>query len=1000
MFPIDRSLLPSLSTRRALIVVDPQNDFLAEDGALPVKAPGDMAEQIADLATAFRQAGGDIIWVCSRFEKSRSILDEQILTSDRGPPRSPDLSRGRRRQTPPQPTQLVECPEAFLTQERLDLPKCVRPGTFGIEMHPTIKAIVSPKDYSLVKSHYSAFKSEQLLRLLRMRLVTELFICGSIANISVMATAVDAASHGYTLAIVENCCGFHNIMRYRNAIKQISNTTGCDVLNATEVLASFKPIPKPSRKSGDRPATSPAGRCSTVRRAGGEDDSVVSSTSDILSSFENLSLSAERTADPTDREPSAKDPTKPIQPVVKPIAVEDDTRKSRVKRSTSSTSDKAELVRRHEKLEQEDESQSNHLDDDNSNDAQATKRGSETITPPTAQTDGVVSQDTSKTIKSTSDEKPKESVSNEEPLKSDEEPPTKKVDPDPSPEEKSDESSGTVSETPIDKYLERTKTTLVVSQTEININSKMDPEHTTTPRKSKPLCEGDTQVIYDILPPPLSENIFERVRDEVQWQRMMHQGGEVPRLVAVQGQMDEDGTMPVYRHPSDESLPLLPFSPTVLEIKQETEKHLGHPLNHVLIQFYRDGNDYISEHSDKTLDIAKNSFIANVSLGAERTMTLRTKRQPKNTTPGVPGSSSEGPKRVVERARLSHNSLFQMGLKTNMKWLHGIRQDKRMDREKSEEELAYDGGRISLTFRQIGTFLYHDSSLIWGQGATSKTRGRAKEVINGQTSEAIEMLRGFGRENQLTEFDWDEYYGTGFDVLHISASPRLFLSADPIVNMSIQLMLAEYGVSYARGSISPLFNWQNGKPTRDPAGIPDVLPIKFVDNDLARTSVQGEFTIMIYIDHVYGKSEEGDRSQADLIKERCRQGLNLLEKHRAGLDAEALRTELDMWNTYASEGNDFIAGSAMTLVDFAFWPVLYDIVRGSPEEDEFRTKFEKLSAYYERIKARESSKKVLAASASCAPRTNKTPSISANKEHAEELSDITADVAASVSTST
>ncbi|CRK16323.1 hypothetical protein BN1723_017462, partial [Verticillium longisporum] len=101
---------------------------------------------------------------------------------------------------------------------------------------------------------------------------------------------------------------------------------------------------------------------------------------------------------------------------------------------------------------------------------------------------------------------------------------------------------------------------------------------------------------------------------------MSHQGGEVPRKVAVQGLVAEDGSMPVYRHPADESPPLFPFTKTVLEIKAVVEEKLGHPLNHVLIQFYRDGNDYISEHSDKTLDIVKGSYIVNVSLGAERTM--------------------------------------------------------------------------------------------------------------------------------------------------------------------------------------------------------------------------------------------------------------------------------------------------------------------------------------------------------------------------------------------
>ncbi|KAI1104392.1 hypothetical protein F4804DRAFT_193547 [Jackrogersella minutella] len=966
MFPIDRSLLPSLSTRKALLVVDPQNDFLSEDGALPVNFPMDLPERMAGLATSFRQAGGDIIWVSSRYEKSRSALDEQILTSDRSnSPRSPDHSRGRRRQVPQPPPKPCECPEAFLTTETPTLPKCVRQGTFGVEIHSTVKEAIGPRDYSLVKSYYSAFKSEQLLRLLRMRLVTELFICGASTNTSVMATAIDAASHGYTITIVDDCCGYHHMLRYRNSIKQISNTTGCDVLTAADVLASFKPKTKQSRRSGDRPATSPAGRFSTVRRSGGEDDSA-SSTSEILSSFESLSLSAERTADTPKSEPAtenAENATLPIQPLVKPKDAET-SRMSRVD-SSASRSDEVDSAGRHEKS-QDDESQSNDHDDKGS-DVQTPTRGIRTSPPPPTQSNTIVSQSAPEI--SLPDKEQKATVSNPDGIKIGESTLSSDASESSSSSENTLESAGTVSETPSEKYPERTKTPSEDSKVEVNNSSAMTSQEITNPKESEPLCEGDTKVIYDVLPPPLSDDIFERLRNEVRWQRMVHQGGEVPRLVAVQGQVDQDGAMPIYRHPADESPPLLPFSPTVNEIKEEIEKHLDHPLNHVLIQFYRDGSDYISEHSDKTLDIAKGSFIANVSLGAARTMTFRTKRQPRNKTLADEESSPTGLKRQVQRAALPHNSLCKMGLTTNMRWLHGIRQDKRMDREKTEEELSHNGGRISLTFRQIGTFLDRDGRLIWGQGATAKTREAANKVSNGQTPEAIEMLRGFGRENQQTEFNWVEYYGKGFDVLHISTSPRLFLSSDPVVNMRIQLMLAEYGINYARGSMSPpgaLFNWQDGRPSNE---LPEDIPIKFVDNDLSKTSVQGDVAIMLYLDHVYGPKANGGMSPRALAKEftRFQQGLTLLEKYRASPDAKTFQAELRPWEAYAAEGDDFIAGTTLTLADYAFWPILNDIIRlpGQYVLGDGLGGLENLRKYHDRIRTRESGRKVLLACASC-----------------------------------
>ncbi|KAI1467779.1 uncharacterized protein F4812DRAFT_451077 [Daldinia caldariorum] len=898
MFPIDRSLLPSLTTRRALIVVDPQNDFLAEDGALPMKMPPDLPERIANLATSLRQGGDDIIWVCSRFEKSRSSLEEQILPSDRSSySRSPDVSRGRRKQTPPQTNQQLESPEAFLAQESPGQPKCVRPGTSGAEIHPTIKGAVGPRDFSIVKSHYSAFRSEHLLRLLRMRLVTELFICGSVTNISVMATAIDAASHGYTITLVNDCCGYNAIAQHRNSLKQISNMTGCEVLLAGQIVASLKPKPKSSRRPGDRPATSPAGGYSTVRRAGEEDNYAASSASDLLSSFENLSLNSQRAAD-----------------VIPRLQQNSDDHDSQTCGHTDHIS---QISPRDDK-------------------ASVTPQDSETSHQP--------------------DKKDKPSVSDSVRLKSDESTsPAEESDSNkPSPIENTTNSSGAVSEpSNNEKHIARIERPLEGSNTKVDQSRTMASE--VKPRECEPLCEGDTKVVYDVLPHPLSENIFQKVRDEVRWQSMSHQGGEVPRLVAVQGEVEEDGSMPIYRHPSDESPPLLPFSPTVLEIKKVIEKQLGHPLNHVLIQFYRHGNDYISEHSDKTLDIAKGSYIANVSLGAERVMVLRTKRQPKhkNSVDGAELSSPETKetKRQIQRAPLPHNSLFQMGLQTNMRWLHGIRQDKRLDREKTQEELAYDGGRISLTFRRIGTFLDGENKLIWGQGATSKTREHAKPVINGQTPEAIRMLQCFGRENQSTEFNWDEYYGAGFDVLHLTAAARLFLSPDPLVNMRVQLMLAEYGIGYARGSMSSYHSGEDGKPSGNP-------PIKFVDNDSSKTAVHGEFEIMEYLQRQYGPENKDTARNTQEEANRYQEARTLLGKQ------ELPKEDLDTWDNYAAEGNDFIAGNTMTLADFVFWPILHEAVgtRGQDVFEQDGCVYENLKKYYERLEMRDSVTKVLAVS--------------------------------------
>jgi len=146
-------------------------------------------------------------------------------------------------------------------------------------------------------------------------------------------------------------------------------------------------------------------------------------------------------------------------------------------------------------------------------------------------------------------------------------------------------------------------------------------------------------------------------------------------------------------------------------------------------------------------------------------MTLRLKKD--KTT-----SASVGTPRSAQRIPLSHNSMFVMGLETNAKWLHGINHDNRPFHTKSPEEQSFDGGRISLTFRHIGTFLSKDESMIWGQGATAKEKEHANKVTahddDDDKEQVQKLLWEFGNENQQSDFDWDKAYGAGFDVVHLA----------------------------------------------------------------------------------------------------------------------------------------------------------------------------------------------------------------------------------------
>jgi len=366
---------------------------------------------------------------------------------------------------------------------------------------------------------------------------------------------------------------------------------------------------------------------------------------------------------------------------------------------------------------------------------------------------------------------------------------------------------------------------------------------------------------------------------------------------------------------------------------------LKHPINHVLIQHYRDGNDYISEHSDKTLDIARGSKIVNVSLGAQRTMILRMKKDPPQqphseesrlkssevaSTPEEPGT-----RRDMQRIPMPHNSMFVLGLETNKKWLHGIRQDKRAANIKSPVELAYNGERISLTFRHIATCLSSNEQQIYGQGAPAKTADDAHLVINGDSASTEKLLEAFGAENHRSDFDWDTYYGPGFDVLHFQEPKARILTSGTldVPTARIKICLYEKKVNFTEQIILP--QQMQSLLTYSARG---KTPI-FIDTDRERTAMSDSLAILQYLEMFYPLSaSEGPWLLPSPLEERAKyaHALTRLQEADTLFDVclrgvkEEIESELRIWGTYLRQSS-YAAGDEFSLVDVAIYPVLEKI---------------------------------------------------------------------------
>ena len=117
----------------------------------------------------------------------------------------------------------------------------------------------------------------------------------------------------------------------------------------------------------------------------------------------------------------------------------------------------------------------------------------------------------------------------------------------------------------------------------------------------------------------------------------------------------------------------LPWTPTLLEIKEEIETECGIVFDRVLLNYYRDGNDSVSWHSDTLPSDGRHHEIGSVSFGETRVFKVRHK------------VDKHGPRLDIP---LTHGSFLLMGAHMQDHYEHHL--------PTTSREAA---GRINLTFR-------------------------------------------------------------------------------------------------------------------------------------------------------------------------------------------------------------------------------------------------------------------------------------------------------------
>jgi len=167
--------------------------------------------------------------------------------------------------------------------------------------------------------------------------------------------------------------------------------------------------------------------------------------------------------------------------------------------------------------------------------------------------------------------------------------------------------------------------------------------------------------------------IFDQLTVDVPWrQESILVWGKMhlqPRLVAWYGDRGSDYTY------SGITLTPLPWTDFLLEMKRRIEAVSAASFNSVLLNYYRDNRDSMGFHSDDEPELGLRPVIASLSLGEERTLTMKHKLN-----------------KLVKpvRLKLASGSLLLMKGETQRYWNHGIAKESRPC-----------GPRVNLTFRRI-----------------------------------------------------------------------------------------------------------------------------------------------------------------------------------------------------------------------------------------------------------------------------------------------------------
>lgn len=199
----------------ALLVIDVQNDFVAEKGffhtiGADVAAIQKSVPPLTRLIDAARQASVLVVFI-------KAIYDPPVVSA---PMRERNMRRG------------------------VDIPRCIT-GSWGAEFFGVTPL---PGEPVVVKHRYSAFTNPALEAMLRERGISSLLLTGVSTDTCVESTGRDFYFADYYVTMVEDCCGAASEGDHRSALGRFDRDYGA-VVTSEEVMRSWRGQPTASSGS-------------------------------------------------------------------------------------------------------------------------------------------------------------------------------------------------------------------------------------------------------------------------------------------------------------------------------------------------------------------------------------------------------------------------------------------------------------------------------------------------------------------------------------------------------------------------------------------------------------------------------------------------------------------------------------------------------------------------------------------------------------------------------